>query len=127
MNKTLVCYADGGFKHGRKPKGYGSFAIFSDNNLIELQHFDLSESKTSNESEYLSLITLLEFLAQNYKSDSSFIYMDSRLVYNQVENRWKVSAENLKRYNAIALDFKKNLKVTIIWIGRDEILKILGH
>lgn len=123
----LVCYTDGGFKQRRNPKGYGSFAVYKDNNLIELNHFDLQESNTSNESEYLSLITLLKYLAQNQKSESSYIYMDSRLVYNQVEHRWKVGAENLKRYNAIALAYKKDIKVTLIWIGRKEILKILGH
>jgi ribonuclease HI len=122
-----VCYTDGGYKQSREPKGYGSFAIYKENNLIELVHFDLSESKTSNESEYLSLITLLRFLEKNYKSENSFIYMDSRLVYNQVGNGWKVRAENLKDYNTIALGIKKILDVRLIWIGRKEILKVLGH
>jgi hypothetical protein len=53
--------------------------------------------------------------------------MDSRLVYNQVGNGWKVRAENLKDYNTIALGIKKILDVRLIWIGRKEILKVLGH
>lgn len=123
----LVCYTDGGYKQSRSPKGYGSFAIYKDNNLIALEHFDLFKSNTSNESEYLSLLALLEFLEKNYKDETSFIYMDSRLVYNQVGNGWKVRADNLKEFNAVALKIKNKINVKLIWIGRKEILKVLGH
>ncbi len=123
----VVCYTDGGYKQSRKPKGYGSFAIFRDQKLIKMNHFDLFESKTSNESEYLSLIELLKYLEENFEKERCFIYMDSRLVYSQVENKWKVLADNLKEYHTIALSLKKKLNVILIWIRRKEIVSVLGH
>ncbi len=123
----LVCYTDGGYKQNRKPKGYGSFAIFENDELIKMSHFDLAESKTSNESEYLSLIELLKYLETNHKREQSFIYMDSKLVYSQVENKWKVLADNLKIYYSLVLSLKKELKVKLIWIRRNKIVSVLGH
>lgn len=123
----IVCYTDGGYNRYRKPKGYGSFAIFRDNNLIKMSHFDLNESKTSNESEYLSLIELLKYLEENFKKEHCFVYMDSRLVYCQVENKWRVLAENLKEYHSVAFSLKKKLNVKLIWVGRKKIVSVLGH
>jgi len=50
---------------------------------------------TNNEAEYISLIMALE-KSIDYGLEYVDIYMDSKLVVNQVNNKWKINFEHLQ-------------------------------
>ena len=66
-------------------------------NIISREIFN-SKTKyinpTNNEAEYESLLAALEFCREN-KIDYIDIYMDSKLVVNQVKGLWKINYDHL--------------------------------
>lgn len=124
----IKCYVDGGYRNdGSKDSnlsGYGSYKFYLENGLTETRSFKLPLARSNNEAEYLSLIELLTSGLESF-NDKIIIYMDSQLVVNQVNNRWKVNYKNLQ----ILLDKIKslNLNFELEWIPRESIVKELGH
>ena len=127
----MICYIDGGYSNdGNKESngsGYGSFLIeltpFGD--LLIHKRFDLPESRTNNESEYLSLIKLLDLLKNNLSNEEIIIYSDSKLLVNQVNGNWKINYKNLQDLYNLVKSF--NIKYELKWITRKEIYARLGH
>jgi ribonuclease HI len=55
----------------------------------------IKDNSTNNEAEYIALTRLLE-IAKESNYEHLIIYMDSALVVNQVNNKWKINYEHLK-------------------------------
>ena len=126
----LVCYVDGGCDNATHSNAYGSFKIYKDDKEIEHLRFNFKQLRTSNETEYGSLITLVKFLAQNYNGDDYEyeIYTDSKLMFSQLTGGWRVLAENLKSLYKVAKSSLKEIKnYRLYWVPREEIFKRLGH
>jgi ribonuclease HI len=129
--KDIVAYVDGGANNRTKSGGYGSYAVFGEDELIHAETF-LLPAKTSNQAEYMSLIELLKFTKKHRNGNGRSkwtIYCDSRLTVFQVTNGWKVNEPTLKELNKIAKELLTPMKkdVRIIWTPRKNILKVLGH
>jgi ribonuclease HI len=124
----MICYVDGGYDNVRKRNGYGSFAIFDDqDNQISLVRFKIPEANSNNEAEYISLITLLTWLEVNdmaNQTDVIIIMTDSRLMVNQISGEWDIRADNLK---PLLERVKLSDKMVLRWTPRKNIVKVLGH
>lgn len=130
---NIVCYVDGGYDNVRKANPYGSFVVFEETNsepIYFVSRTSLNKAKSSNEAEYSILIELLKYIFKHREIISSvLVFSDSSLVVNQVNGKWKVSADNLKPLHKIVKKYlqKIQIPVIIIWIKRDTIVRILGH
>jgi probable phosphoglycerate mutase len=61
---------------------------------------------TNNQAEYHALIDGLKAVAE-WKPDSLDVYLDSKLVVEQVNGRWKVKEPDLKELHARATELLK--------------------
>jgi len=126
MNQyDLFVEADGASKgNGKGPSAVG-FVIYSKNgdemNIIcEGKKFLAPYGVTNNVSEYKALILALQQLIILNTTLSIEIRMDSNLVVNQVNNKWKINEAHLKPLAESARNLMKQLKdVRLIWIPRE--------
>lgn len=73
---------------------------------------------TNNEAEYKSLISALEFaVKENYNELT--IFMDSKLVVEQVNERWKINYPHLKKLKDKVMEFKEHIKFNVIHVKRE--------
>jgi ribonuclease HI len=117
---------DGGKnKHGT----YYSFIVFKGKKTVKFVSRDKIDFNTNNEAEYVALIKLLMSLPDLIDwEDKILILGDSRLVINQVNGLWDVTAENLIPLSVSAKWLFKlfpNAKLT--WWPDDQSKHILGH
>jgi ribonuclease HI len=76
---------------------------------------------TNNQAEYLALIEGLKEV-EAWKPDRLEVYLDSKLVVEQVNNRWKVKEPELKDLHRQATELLKRFgdKVTVQHVSREE-------
>jgi ribonuclease HI len=75
---------------------------------------------TSNEAEWLGLLTLLEEAKIRNYSDLT-IFGDSQLVVYQALGKWKIKAVNLMQYYKCFLLLKEGFNsITLNWIKREN-------
>ncbi len=76
---------------------------------------------TNNQAEYLALIEGLKEV-EAWKPDRLEVYLDSKLVVEQVNNRWKVKEPELKDLHRQATELLKRFgdKVTVQHVAREE-------
>ena len=104
------------------PSCYGSY---SDGTHATHIIFDPKEARTNNEAEYLALIQLLEVIPEE---EHALIQTDSRLLIGHIRKAWKVNAKNLMPLHERAAHLlSKHPYVTLVWVPRREIERILGH
>lgn len=74
--------------------------------------------KTNNELEYLGLIYAIEYARTSYPSRKISIKSDSKLIVNQVNDKWMCNPPSLKRLlNKVKGKMTPNITVT--WVPRD--------
>lgn len=124
--EALTVYVDGGC-HGNgtsDARAYGSYKI--GNGMILRLDFDHIPGNTNNLAEYKTLIRALwDLTAMRIKN--ARIKMDSQLVVNQVNGTWRVKEERLKSLCWEAKRLLQETGATLEWVGREEIVKVLGH
>jgi ribonuclease HI len=117
-----IIYSDGGTKGSRicmYDKQLEKFIVkhrYSPDNR--------STPLTNNELEYLALIYSLEYCRNVYSKKKVVIKVDSLLVANQINGKWRVTTEHL-----IAL-YERSMKlltknISVSWISRD--FNLAGH
>jgi len=76
---------------------------------------------TNNQAEYLALIEGLKEV-EAWKPDRLEVYLDSKLVVEQVNDRWKVKEPELKDLHRQATELLKRFgdKVTVRHVAREE-------
>jgi ribonuclease H / adenosylcobalamin/alpha-ribazole phosphatase len=114
----VIVEADGGSRGNPGPAGYGSVVWSTDRSSV------LAESKlaigraTNNVAEYRGLIAGLEEAAKLGASDVE-VFMDSKLVVEQMSGRWKVKHPDLaalhQRATALSTRFDR---ISYAWIPR---------
>jgi broad specificity phosphatase PhoE/ribonuclease HI len=116
----VVVEADGGSRGNPGPAGYGA-VVFNANRVTVL-----AESKqaigqaTNNVAEYRGLIAGLDDAARLGATEVA-VYMDSKLVVEQMSGRWKVKHPDLIELNAEARKLASRFdRVTYEWIPRER-------
>ncbi|MBP6860621.1 MAG: reverse transcriptase-like protein [Candidatus Pacebacteria bacterium] len=104
--------ADGGARGNPGPAGSGAVVRDAEGNTI-LEVSEFIGHATNNVAEYTAIIRALEGLKERLGADASqatvTIEMDSKLVVEQMEGRWKVKHPNMRplaaRAAVLALSF----------------------
>ncbi|HZD13145.1 MAG TPA: RNase H family protein [Candidatus Binatus sp.] len=71
---------------------------------------------TNNEMEYFALLQALN----DQRSKDASILTDSQLLVGQLQNGWKVKAENLKEIHEECRNLLRARNATLSWIPREE-------
>lgn len=81
--------------------------------------FSVQEGRhpTNNEAEYLSLIRALEETEET--NSPVIIYMDSKLIINQVNNRWKINFPHLAKLKAKVDKLREDIQVDLRYVPRE--------
>jgi len=82
-------------------------------------HLEYSEGISNNEAEYFAIITALK---NNIGKDNSIILLsDSQLVVNQINHKYGINNENLRRLaSQVWVLERKYEKFELSWIPRSE-------
>ena len=115
-------WCDGGTKwhNGEQSEAYGSYC----DETGQMARLCFPQYRTNNEAEYATLLSLLESL----QTDSfPTIYMDSRLVVNQISGEWKLKAQHLFHLLQACRQHVSRTGAFINWVPREKIVEKLGH
>ncbi len=95
--------------------------IFEDGSKV----LETLENGTNNEMEYFALLQAL----RDPRSKDATIFTDSKLLVGQLQDGWKVNAENLKAIHEECKRLLRSQKAKLVWIPREENLagKELEH
>lgn len=86
---------------------------------VEVRHRYLGHT-TNNVAEYVGLARGLK-LAAEYTPSSLDVYMDSKLVVEQVNGRWKVKDDNLRElWTEVQKLLKTLMKVNLQYVPREK-------
>ena len=93
--KGLIAYVDGGSRGNPGVAGYGAHILDEEGNeLATLSH--TIGIQTNNQAEYSGLIAALDYAYINH-FDKVKVFADSELMVRQINGRYKVKNQNLKR------------------------------
>lgn len=138
MNKIIV-YGDGGCEsNGTKDaRAYGSFIVQTHlGGATIYQHasgrLDFGDPATNNVAEIKTFIAAIEYVLS--RDDSSVIsypvlyYTDSQLVVNWLNGNWKCKQSHLVPLVEEARRLMRRfMSLSVEWVSRETIEKILGH
>lgn len=117
---------------GNPGKGYGSFEITADSEVLCHRREDYGDNVTNNQAEYLTLIRALRWLAERLGDERStakvLVNGDSKLVLFQLLKKWKVKNEGLRPlYTEASGLLREFFKVDLVWHPRAKSVERLGH
>jgi ribonuclease HI len=118
--KVLRVRADGGARGNPGPAALG--VVIEDENGMPLRTFHRWLGKaTNNQAEYHALIDGLKAV-EEWKPDRLEVYMDSKLVVEQVNGKWRVKEPDLQKLHATATELLQRFgdRATIRHVGREE-------
>lgn len=104
----LSIYTDGGSRGNPGPSGIGGVYYLQDTEVASFSEF--IGTKTNNEAEYQAFFYSLEWLIahiDNYDVTTIRWYLDSKLVVEQLNGRWKIKEQRLQE---VASVIKNNLE-----------------
>jgi ribonuclease H / adenosylcobalamin/alpha-ribazole phosphatase len=116
----VVVEADGGSRGNPGPAGYGA-VVFNANRVTVLAESKQAIGRaTNNVAEYRGLIAGLDDAAKLGATEVA-VYMDSKLVVEQMSGRWKVKHPDLIELNAQARKLAARFdRVRYEWIPRER-------
>ncbi len=117
---TLRLRADGGARGNPGPAALG--VVIEDDQGMRLRTFHrFLGVATNNQAEYQALIEGLKAVA-DWKPDRLEVYLDSKLVVEQVNGKWRVKEPELKELHKQATELLKQFgdRVTVSHVGREE-------
>jgi ribonuclease HI len=118
--KTLRLRADGGSRGNPGPAALG--VVIEDDQGMKLRTFHKWLGvATNNQAEYLALIEGLKAM-KDWEFDRLEVLIDSKLVVEQVNGKWKVKEPELQALHRRATELLEPLsdRVTIRHVGREE-------
>ncbi len=111
-------FTDGGARGNPGIAGYGVY-IEDENKKTLFEEAKFLGVKTNNEAEYLGLIGALDWINSKAKEAEIEIYSDSQLLVRQMQGKYKVKADNLKKLWLIAQNLGNNKKIIFKEIRRE--------
>lgn len=112
-------FFDGASRGNPGLAGYGA-VIFTENwKIVDECYSKMSCISTNNQAEYAGLLNGLKMVLRNNIQNID-VYGDSKLIIEQMNNRWKVKNEGLKLYYDVCKDICSELShVTFSHVKRD--------
>lgn len=117
--RVLRLYTDGASRGNPGPAGVG--VVIEDEHGMRLRglHRWLGVT-TNNEAEYRALIEGLKAVAE-WKPDRLEVYLDSKLVVEQMNGAWKIKAQELQPLHARAMELLRQFpEVAIAHVERNK-------
>lgn len=117
----LIIYADGGSRGNPGIAGSGTVVYAADGTTVLREIVYVVGKKASNNvAEYHGLLRGLEAAVELGADDVDF-YMDSRLVVEQMNGRWKIKHPDMKQLGLQAQELMQQLgAVHLSWVRRND-------
>ena len=110
--------ADGGSRGNPGPAGYGAVVRSADGSTVLAETKQAIEFATNNVAEYRALIAGLDDAVKLGATEAD-VFMDSKLVVEQMSGRWKVKHPDLIELHAEARKLASRLdRVSYAWVPR---------
>jgi broad specificity phosphatase PhoE/ribonuclease HI len=114
----VIVEADGGSRGNPGPAGYGSVVWSADHSAVLAESKQAIGRATNNVAEYRGLIAGLEEAAKLGATDVE-VFMDSKLVVEQMSGRWKVKHPDLAALHQQATALSTRFDhISFTWIPR---------
>jgi len=101
-----VLYTDGGARGNPGPSGIGAFLIVGEKEYSYKEYIGVA---TSNQAEYKALILGMK-KALEHGVQNLTVYMDSELIVNQLNEKYKVKDQKLAKLFVIVWNLKLRFK-----------------
>jgi len=116
----VVIEADGGSRGNPGPAGYGAVVLSADRATVLAEAKRAIGQATNNVAEYQGLIAGLDD-ALNLGATEAAVFLDSKLLVEQMSGRWKVKHPDLIELNARARELASRFdRITYTWIPRER-------
>jgi broad specificity phosphatase PhoE/ribonuclease HI len=116
----VVIEADGGSRGNPGPAGYGSVVWSADRGAVLAESKQAIGRATNNVAEYRGLIAGLDEAVKLGASEAD-VYMDSKLVVEQMSGRWRVKHPDLAPLHQQAAALSARFaRITYSWIPREK-------
>lgn len=116
----VVIEADGGSRGNPGPAGYGAVVWTEDRATVLAENKQAIGRATNNVAEYRGLIAGLDDALKVGASEAA-VYLDSKLLVEQMSGRWKVKHPDLIELNAQARRLAVRFdKISYSWIPRER-------
>ena len=116
----VIVEADGGSRGNPGPAGYGAVVFDADRSAVLAERRQSIGRATNNVAEYRGLIAGLEAAAE-LDATEVVVYMDSKLVVEQMSGRWRVKHPDLLELNREAVQAARRFaRVEYEWIPREK-------
>ncbi|WP_460358780.1 bifunctional RNase H/acid phosphatase [Mycobacterium sp. ZZG] len=116
----VIVEADGGSRGNPGPAGYGAVVRSVDDDAVLAEVAAPIGTATNNVAEYRGLIAGLEAAAEAGGTEAE-VFMDSKVVVEQMSGRWRVKHPDLAPLHRQAGDLARRFeRITFTWIPRAE-------
>jgi ribonuclease H / adenosylcobalamin/alpha-ribazole phosphatase len=116
----VVIEADGGSRGNPGPAGYGAVVRTADRSTVLAEAKQAIGWATNNVAEYRALIAGLD-AAVKLGATEADVFMDSKLVVEQMSGRWKVRHPDLVELHAQARKLAARFhRISYAWVPRDH-------
>ena len=102
----VIIEADGGSRGNPGPAGYGAVVFSGDRSTVLAERKESIGLATNNVAEYRGLIAGLTAAAE-LDADEVVVFMDSKLVVEQMSGRWRVKHPDLLELNREAVQLAR--------------------
>ncbi|MBA1834609.1 bifunctional RNase H/acid phosphatase [Corynebacterium wankanglinii] len=114
----LSMYCDGGSRGNPGVAGSGSVVYDADGETLAEIAYVVGKKSTNNVAEYYGLVRGLE-ACQQVGATQVDVFMDSKLVVEQMNGRWKIKHPDMQKLARQARDLASSFeKVTYTWVPR---------
>lgn len=113
-NKNLTIFGDGGSRGNPGEAAYG-FVVSRDGKAIYEEGKKIGVN-TNNVAEYSAVIAALKYVSNiKYPISNIQFFLDSKLVVEQMNGRWKVKNETLRDMVTTAKNLERKLEIKITY------------
>lgn len=116
----FIIEADGGSRGNPGPAAYGCLIRDFETREIVFQEGKYIGTQTNNYAEYSGLIRALEKCFELDSNAEIQVFMDSKLVVEQMSGNWKIKHDSMKALVEKARNAFPQSKVIYNWIPREE-------
>ena len=116
----VVIEADGGSRGNPGPAGYGAVVLTEDRSTVLAESKQAIGRATNNVAEYRGLIAGLDD-ARKLGATEAAVFLDSKLLVEQMSGRWKVKHPDLVELHAQARELASGFnRVSYGWVPRER-------